>query len=117
METNNSTISINKFILGQGTEGVYSDITIEIKRSGQAKINRGHGIQLNDEKTLKAIENEFEKNWINGYKKDGINLEITILNVGVDPSGRKYAIENSVNRVMHNALPKIGINPPQIFGL
>ena len=117
MKTNNSTISINKFVLGEGTEGVYSDISIEITKSGQAEVKRGKDIELKEEKTLKEIEKEFEENWINRYKKDGINLEITILNVGVDPSGREYAIENSVSGVMHDALPKIGVNPPQIFGL
>ncbi|XRE42397.1 hypothetical protein ACIVBQ_000601 [Tenacibaculum discolor] len=114
---NNSTISSNKFFLGEGEDGIYSNITIEIKKSEQATINRGANIQLQDEEILRAIEKEFKTNWIERYKKDEIYLEIMILNVGIDPTGRKYKVDNSVGGVMHDALPKIGIQPPQIFGL
>lgn len=111
----NSTISSNKFILGEGENGIYSDITIEIRKSEQATISLGPYIQLQDEEILKAIEKEFKTNWIEGYKKDGIYLEIIILNIGIDPTGRRYKVDNSVWGVMHDALPKIGVQPPQIF--
>lgn len=115
MEVEDSIIAINKFILGEGKDGVYSDITIEIKKSIVSKISRGVAIELTDEKILKAIEKEFVKNWINIYQKDGICFEVVILNVGFDCSRRQYSTENSINTLMHDALPKIGINPPQIF--
>lgn len=114
---NNSTISSNKFVLGEGEDGIYSDITIEIRKSEQATISRGPEVQLQDEEILRAIEKELKTKWIEGYKKDGVFLEIIILNVGIDPTGRKYKVDNSVGGVMHDALPKIGVQPPQIFGL
>lgn len=108
---------VNKFVLGAGSDGIYSDITIEIRKTEVAKLIRGQNIELKDEEILKSIEREIEYNWIDPYRKNGIYLEIIILNVGIDPIGRKYAAKNSVAGVMQMALPKIGINPPQIFGL
>lgn len=117
MGETNSTISSNRFILEEGVDGIYSDITIELRVSEQTTVSRGPHIQLQDEDTLKAIEKEFKIRWIEGYKKDGINLEIVILNVGIGPTGRRYKVDNSVDGVMRDGLRRIGIQPPQIFGL
>ena len=117
MSSNNSIKSSNKFIFGKGVDGIYSDITIEIRQSNYADVRYGPDIQLQDKEVLKAIEREFKTNWVERCEKDGIYLEIIILNVGIDPTGRRYKVDNSVGGVMHDALLKLGIQPPQIFGL
>ena len=113
----NETIIINKFILGKGESGIYSDLKILVKKTNNSNIKRGKNIENKNEELLNEIESQLFNNWIKAYEKDGVHLEIVILNVGIDNEGRKYAIENSVNGAMHMALPKIGIVPPQIFGL
>ena len=42
---------------------------------------------------------------------------VIILQVGVDPTNRKYAVYNSVGGVMPEALSKVGVKPPQMLGL
>ncbi|WP_201980778.1 hypothetical protein [Hymenobacter rubidus] len=117
MKENKASIVTNYFILGEGSDGIYSDITIEISPSTTATLKRGDKIEIKDERLLERIESEFQNKWIKPYSKSGIFLSIRILNIGIDKSGRKYAVENSVGGLMHDALPKIGIKPPQIFRL
>jgi len=111
-----TTIVTNKFIFGNGKNGIYSDLTLEVKISNSATLKRGKTIELKDNKILKEIEFEIQS-WINDYQKKDIKLEITILNVGIDPKGRKYQTMNSVRGVMYDALPNIGIEPPQLFSM
>lgn len=113
----NEIIITNKFILGKGKKGIFSNLKILVKRAKKSNLKRGKNLENNDEDLLKKIESQLLNDWIIPYEKKGISLEIIILNVGIDKEGRKYAIENSVNGAMHKALPKIGIAPPQIFGL
>jgi len=112
----NEIIVTNRFILGKGENGIFSNLKILVKRTNKSNLKRGKNIENKDENLLNEIESQLLK-WIRSYEKDGINLEITILNIGIDSEKRKYAIENSVNGAMHKALPKIGVVPPQIFGL
>lgn len=109
-------IEKNQFVLGNGPKGIYSDIEISIRKAEKPLLIKNSDINFSDLNVLSKIEDKF-KEWINNYEKKGIILEIEILNIGIDKSGRKYKIDNSVNGVMHQALPKIGINPPQMFGL
>ncbi|ESU19827.1 hypothetical protein FEDK69T_30830 [Flavobacterium enshiense DK69] len=117
MEQFREAIIRNSYILGEGAEGIYSDITIAIKNSNKSNLTFGENIELKNSEVLKKIEMQFQNKWIDEYHNKGIFFEIKILNIGIDKSGRKYAIENSVNGVMHEALTKIGILTPQIFGL
>lgn len=112
----NEIIVTNKFLLGRGKDGIFSDIKILVKSTNTSSLRRGTSIENEDENLLKEIEAQLENNWIKGYEKKSIFLEIVILNVGIDEEGRRFAVENAVNGVMHKALPKIGIAPPQIFG-
>lgn len=107
----------NKWKLGKGEKGTFSDLKILVKQEKKSSLRRGKNIENTDENLLKEIENQLLKNWIRGYEKNGVFLAITIIHVGCDNERRKYAIENSVNGAMHKALPKIGIVPPQIFAL
>lgn len=113
---NKTTIVTNKFILGNGKDGIYSDLTLEVEVSNYAVLKRGKNIELKDNKVLMEIEFEIQS-WINDYQKKDIKLEITILNVGIDPEGRKYKTMNSVRGAMYDALPNIGIEPPQLFSM
>ncbi|WP_194510032.1 HAD domain-containing protein [Psychroserpens luteus] len=113
---NRKTVVTNRFILGNGKDGIYSDLTIEVELSNSAILKRGKTIELKDNKVLNDIESEI-KSWINDYKEKGIKLKITILNVGIDSEGRRYQTMNSVRGAMHDALPNIGIEPPQMFSI
>jgi hypothetical protein len=103
-----------RFVLGSGNEGTYSDITIEISKSEKSNLSRGKNIELDDERILRRIEQEFENAWIKGYQKEGIYFDIKIINVGIDHSGRKYFVGHSVDGVMRIALPQLGITPPPL---
>ncbi|MEP1489332.1 MAG: hypothetical protein ABJK28_12995 [Algibacter sp.] len=113
---NIKTIVTNRFILGEGKEGIYSDLTIEVGISNFAELKRGKHVELTDNKVLKEIEIEIQS-WISKYQKKDIKLEITILNIGIDPTGRKYKTMNSVRGAMYDALPNIGITPPELFSM
>lgn len=115
---NNKEVEVeNKWKLGNGEKGTFSDLKILVKQDKKSSLSRGKNIENTDENLLKEIENQLLENWIKGYEKDGVYLAIEIIHVGCDNQKRKYAIENSVNGAMHKALPKIGIVPPQIFAL
>ena len=110
------TIVINKFVLGKGKDGMYSNLELLVKKGGVAGLQIGSDVESKNMIVLGQIE-ELLKEWIQNYGERGILLKIIVLNVGVDEEGREYAVDNSVNGAMHKALPEIGILPPQIFEL
>lgn len=107
-------IIINKFVLGRGKHGTYSDLEILIRKGDVPGLQFGGSIECEDKIVLNKIE-ELLKEWIRSYEELGVFLEIKILNVGVDEEGREYAVDNSVNGLMHDALPEIDVLPPRIF--
>ena len=103
------------FILGDGPNGTFIDIKIEISIDKESSLKILKNTQNQDKQILSKINLEF-KNWINQYAKKDINLKITVTHIGIDPTGRLFQSERAVNNIMHEALPKIGVKPPQIFG-
>ena len=113
METEKKKTGEGKFVLQIGEKIFFSDIKIELSLSEKNKISILSKIE-NENEILHSIRLEINK-WLKYYADKAVFINATIIHVGFQDDG-EFQVKKGVSLAFHDGLPKIGINPPQIFG-
>lgn len=107
-----SVVSKGNFILGFGREGTFGSIELRVSYASTIKIEWDVSIKIDGEFKVKI--SECILGWLSDYDQKGIVLEVAVLKVKIDPV-RKNDFERAVSLAFYDALPKLGIQTPQVY--
>ena len=112
-------IGVGEFILNNGIENKYGDVIIEVEQDPVS------GLGVTWDKSIQEFDKEMKRKiveevigWIDGYAKSEIYLHVHVKKVGVrDEKEGENDFIRAIRNAFYDVLPKMGIEPPQIFSL